>query len=269
MVDKFLFSPVCSPAEARRPRPFGKLVTCRPRDNPSSRFLTALMVGWLSLAVSPTNAGEALDAIGENTPATYSKNLVRVGAYRFFVNDVADDIAGIFTPPNASANVKDTTSFALSYARFLTENISVQLAAGYPPKFAVAGSGSIAPLGEIASVTALNPTLFLNYHFFGAHSSVRPYLGVGVNYTNFVDEQPSTSLEAGLGGATSISLSSFVALAVTAGIDIKLQGPWVASISASYLSSDTTATITTGGIDRTMAIELDPVTLFVGLGYQY
>lgn len=197
------------------------------------------------------------------------RNVIKFGVYRFVVNDDASDIEGPFTPPGASANVLDTYSFALSYERFLTENISVQVAAGYPPKFEVDGSGSIAGLGEIASTTALNPSIFVNYHFLDESAPIRPYVGVGVNYTNFVDEQPTTSLEAGLGGATDVSLSSFVAVAVTGGVNIDLGGPWLASASVSYLSSSTEATIKTGGIVRKMDIDLDPITLFVGLGYKF
>ncbi|WP_139247876.1 OmpW family outer membrane protein [Hyphomicrobium sp. CS1GBMeth3] len=197
------------------------------------------------------------------------RNVIKLGVYRFIVNDDASDIEGPFTPPGASANVLDTYSFALSYERFLTDNISVQLAAGYPPKFEVDGSGSIAGLGKIASTTALNPSIFVNYHFLDASAPIRPYVGIGANYTNFVDEQPTDSLEMGLGGATDVSLSSFVAVAVTGGVNIDLGGPWLASASISYLSSSTEVTIKTGGIVRKMDIDLDPVTLFVGLGYKF
>lgn len=197
-----------------------------------------------------------------------ANNMIKVGIHRFIVNDEADDIVGPFTPPGATVNVLDSTGFALIYNRFLTDNISLQLSAGYPPEFEVKGAGVIAGLNKVVTTTALNPSVFLNYHFLERSAAIRPYVGIGVNYTNFVREEASASLE-GLLGPTRVSLSSFVAVAVTAGVDVRLGGPWTASISVSYLSTDTTATLVSGGIQRTMDVELDPVTVFVGLGYTF
>lgn len=227
-----------------------------------------LVIAALVSIVMGSGASQASD-LNADSAVSGPKHLVKIGAYRFFVQDDAGDIQGPFTPPFATGDVNDTTSFALSYSRFLTDRLSVQFAMGYPPKFSVDGAGTISPLGEIVTVTAINPTVFLNYHFLDHTARIRPYVGIGVNYTNFVDEQPSASLQLGLGGATNISLSSFVAITATAGVDVRLHGPWIASVSVNYLSSDTTATISTGGLERTMDIDVDPITVFVGLGYEF
>jgi outer membrane protein len=234
------------------------------------RRLVWVLIACISVINLSGDAAEASEPSGRELGAMSGpKHLIKIGAYRFFVRDDADDLDGPFTPPFASADVNDTTSFALSYSRFLSDHLSVQFAMGYPPKFTVDGAGTISALGEIVTFATINPTVFFNYHFLEPSARIRPYVGIGVNYTNFIDEDPSTTLALGLGGPTSISLSSFVAIAATAGVDIQLHGPWIASVSLNYLRSDTTATITTGGIERTMDIDVDPLTLFVGIGYQF
>lgn len=197
------------------------------------------------------------------------RNQLSIGINRFIVNDRSDSMSGLYTPPGATADVFDTTSLAVTYRRYLGDRLSVQLAIGAPPKFDVHGDGTVAGLGTIVSLTALNPTVFLNYHFGERDWRVRPFAGVGVNYTRFVDEEASASLTWALGGPTSVSLESYVALAVIAGVDVQLPGDWVGTVSATYLSAETTATLNTFGIERKMDFEVDPVTLTFALGYAF
>ncbi len=235
----------------------------------ATSFTLSLMISIVTLELTFIVTSGSVMAGEPSFSSDAPKNVVKVGAYHFFVNDDAAGIAGPFTPAGATANVIDTTSFAFVYQRFLTDSLSIQVAGGYPPKFGVDGDGVIGGLGEVVTLTALNPTIFLSYHFLDRTAAIRPFLGVGVNYTNFVDEQSTAALDAALFGSTRVSLSSFVAVAVTAGADIRIAGPWTASVSLSYLSADTDATLVTGGISRTMNIELDPVTFFIGIGYEF
>jgi len=140
---------------------------------------------------------------------------------------------------------------------------------GAPPRFEFQGGGSTASLGKTGSTVALNPAVLLEFHFFDPTSAIRPYIGVGLNYTKFINEESSNALAVALGGNTHVKLNDFVAPVVSAGIDANIEGPWLLSLSATYAKADTTATLTTAGIDRVVDVRLDPLVLFVGLGYQF
>ena len=67
----------------------------------------------------------------------------------------------------------------------LTDNWGVELLAATPFSHSVSTAG----LGEVAKVKHLPPTLMAQYYFGDANSKVRPYVGAGINYTTFFDEE--------------------------------------------------------------------------------
>jgi outer membrane protein len=87
-----------------------------------------------------------------------------------------------------SAN-KDSTGLGLSinnktfpevdFSYFVAPNIAAELVLTYPQKQTLYSNGS-----EIGSLKHLPPTLTLQYHF-NPTGTIRPYVGAGVNYTNF------------------------------------------------------------------------------------
>jgi len=87
-----------------------------------------------------------------------------------------------------SAN-KDSTGLGLSinnktfpevdFSYFLAPNIAAELILTYPQKQTLYSNGT-----EIGSLKHLPPTLTLQYHF-NPTGTIRPYIGAGVNYTNF------------------------------------------------------------------------------------
>jgi outer membrane protein len=83
------------------------------------------------------------------------------------------------------------------------KNIAAELILTYPQKHDVELGGT-----DIGSVKHLPPTLTLQYHF-NPTGTVRPYVGLGVNYTRFT----SVDLDAGsvLGGSVPLKIdrSSF------------------------------------------------------------
>src|ERR1700761_8026684 len=103
--------------------------------------------------------------------------------------------AGTFTSPGTGGQVHNTFTGELVMGYFITDNISVELAAGVPPKLKLYTQGTAAPLGAggptldlddlkpIESARAWPPVLFLKYYFGSAQSKLRPFGGVGVNYT--------------------------------------------------------------------------------------
>jgi outer membrane protein len=149
-------------------------------------------------------------------------------------------------PPNVQAAVGNAGSPFLSVGRFITDNIAIEgLILALPFKHDVVGQGTIAKLGQIASVKQLPPTLIAHYYFGGAESKFRPSLGVGLNYTRFFSAKATPALEAYTGGPTDISLSSSTGFGGFAGALWKIDSRWHVNVLLGYVDVKTTATITT------------------------
>jgi hypothetical protein len=90
---------------------------------------------------------------------------------------------------------------------------------------------------DLGSAWLLPPTVTLQYHFDPKGASMRPYVGVGVNYTTFfgVDEP------AGL----NIDYDDSFGLALQAGIDIPFGNGWSVNVDVKkiYINTDVTITL--------------------------
>lgn len=168
--------------------------------------------------------------------------------------------------PAGSVSVDNAYVPELDFTYFLTDNIGAELILATSPHD-IDGAGALAPLGKIADVMALPPTLTLQYHFNPA-GQVRPYAGVGVNYTIFYDDDASTSLVNAV-GPTSVSLDDSVGVAFQAGVDIELSERWFWNLDVKYIQIDTTATLNSGGAINTVDVDLDPIVAGIGIGYRF
>jgi len=111
--------------------------------------------------------------------------------------------------------------------------------------------------------------VFLNYNFGDSSSALRPFVGVGVNYTKF-DKRSSTSIGNSLnGGPTDIQLSDSWGLAAQVGLDYRINDKWSIHGSVATARVKTTLTATTAGAARVMDITFHPVVLTVAAGYRF
>ncbi len=202
-------------------------------------------------------------------------NSVRAGLYAVFYHVKADDLSGPYVPPGANIDAKDVQTLYLAYVRRLSSHFDVELTLGYPPLQKTVGKGP-ATLGSvpydgqvIATARWLAPTLLVEYSFLSENSKVRPYIGVGVNYTTFYDRNSTAAGNAASGGPTRLSLTSSVGPAATAGVDYHFQDHWhmYASYSISQVKTDLTAD--TAGVIRTTHIDFGPQALVLSVGYSF
>lgn len=114
---------------------------------------------------------------------------------------------------------------------------------------------------------ALPPTLTLQYHF-NPNGKIRPYAGVGVNYTIFYDEDASASL-IGAVGPTAIDVDDSVGVAFQFGVDFALTERWFLNADFKYIQIDTTATLNSGGTINTVNVDLDPIVAGIGVGMRF
>lgn len=191
---------------------------------------------------------------------------VRFGIAHVRPNDDSGEVSGI---SNSRVGVDQSTGIGLAISYRFHDHLGVELLASSPMKHDLEGAGALDSLGRIGDVKHLPPTLSLQYYFVDRKAQFNPYIGIGINYTVFFDEQASTSLESALGGKTDVDLDNSVGLAGQAGFDWRLSEKWVVNAAVWYVDIDTTATLTTATARRKVDVEIDPFVYMIGVGYRF
>lgn len=185
--------------------------------------------------------------------------LVRVRA--LYMDPSNDNSTTAVVPALGEVKAEDKLFPEVDISYFFTPNIAAELILTVPQKHDVELGGV-----DIGSVKHLPPTLTLQYHF-NPTGTVRPYAGVGLNYTRF----SGVKLDAGtvLGGSVPLKVDrSSVGWAAQIGVDIQLAPQWFLNLDAKYVKIDTDISVKGAGIPVTR-LDIDPVLLSVGLGYRF
>ncbi len=188
--------------------------------------------------------------------------IVRIGPALIEPNDDSNDVDGI---PGAEVGVDNNVTLGFTIGYMLTSNFAVELLGVTPSNHDLTGEGTISGLGDVGDVDVFPPTLSLQYHFSGS-SRFQPYVGAGINYTHFTNEDTSSSLETALGGSTDLDVDDSWGLAAQAGIDMSLGDSWLINAAIWYVDIDADATLSTGPVSRDVDIDIDPWVFFIGIG---
>jgi outer membrane protein len=168
--------------------------------------------------------------------------------------------------PGGQVGVENAFVPELDFTYFFTRNIAAELILATSPHDIV-GEGTLSGLGELADVMVLPPTLTLQYHF-NPGGKLRPYAGVGINWSIFYSEDASAALIGAL-GPTSVSVDDSVGVAYQVGFDLALTDRWFLNADVKYIQIDTTATLNSGGTINTVDVDLDPIVAGVGVGFRF
>ncbi len=189
--------------------------------------------------------------------------LVRLRALQVSPNDNSGSVSSI---AGSAVGVGDDTTIELDFTYFITRNLGVEAILGSSQNN-INGKGSIAGLNKIAEVRTLPPTVTLQYHF-KPDAGIRPYAGLGINYTRFFDEQATSSLNATL-GPTDVDLSSSWGLSGQLGVDIEFNQDWFFNFDVKYIQMNTTATLNSGGTVRRVNVDINPWFIGAGVGRRF
>jgi outer membrane protein len=181
--------------------------------------------------------------------------ITRGRAIQVSPNDSSGDISSV---PGAGSSVGSASTIELDITYMMRRNLGLELILA-TTEHELSGTGVIDGV-SIGTAGVLPPTLTLQYHF-APGNKVRPYAGVGVNYTNFYD------VESDLAG-TDVKLDQSVGLAAQAGLDIDMQRGWFFNMDAKYIDMSTTATLS-GAVNGEVAVDIDPWILGVGVGKRF
>ena len=201
--------------------------------------------------------------------------------------------AGTFTSTGTGGQIHNAFTAELALTYFITDNIALNLATGVPPKLKLYAQGTVAPFGPsgpklpldnlqpLATTRSWPPILFLRYYFGEAQTRLRPFVGIGVNYSWFSHTELNPTFNAALqkvagpGGQVTASLSSSWNPAFNAGASYNIDKNWFATTSITYLPLKTNATVSAISakgqsvlVSKTH-ITANPWIVFAGIGYRF
>jgi len=130
-------------------------------------------------------------------------------------------------------SVDSAASLTVNFTYMMTENWGVEVLGAYPFEHDI----NLVDGTEVGSTKHLPPTVSLQYHFL-PKSVFQPYIGAGINYTTFFDEELHGPLE-----GSHLNLDDSWGWAGELGADFMLGDSWFLNVSIRYLDIQTDATI--------------------------
>jgi len=181
----------------------------------------------------------------------------------------------------AKVSVDSNTQLGLTVSYMFTDQIALGILGATPFKHNIEGDGSIlGGAGKLAETKQLPPTITLQYFPMPSGSKFQPYVGVGVNYTNFFEEKTTQTLTdtyATLASGvdrTDIELDDSFGLAAEIGLDYMVTDNIGVNAAIWYADIDTEATINayagnTKADTSTIDVDIDPWVYMVGVSYKF
>lgn len=193
-------------------------------------------------------------AFGAIAPAAHADTndhwVVRFGVHAVDPQSNNGNLAG--ARASVSSSVRPTGSIEYLF----TPNLGVDLLAAWPFQHDV----KLAGLGKVAQTRQLPPTLGVNYHFM-PESTVSPFVGVGLNYTNFFHTRSAGAL-----AGTSVSIANSWGVAAHAGIDVTINPKWIFTADLRWVDIESDVKVNGSKVGTA---KIDPLVYGVSLGYRF
>lgn len=171
-------------------------------------------------------------------------------------------------PSGASVEDKFGAEFAFTY--FLSNTIGLEFGFG-GSKLNIFGDDHTPSEGDLVSAKFIMPSATLQYHFM-PKAAVRPYVGVGINYVRYYDEQPGSVLVLANRFPNRVqptaSLEGKFGYHGQIGFDVPLTDRFFVNFDVKYVMTNTTAKFVTNDIDF-VDIDVNPIIFGLGLGFRF
>lgn len=169
-------------------------------------------------------------------------------------------------------NVDSNTQLGLNIAYFLTDNWNVEVLAATPFSHDI----NLADGTNLGSTKHLPPTVTANYFFADSGATFQPYVGLGLNYTVFFDEEfnsGTVDVIEDLAGATisDLNLDGSFGLSAQVGADFEISEGIYINASVRYISIETEAKFNVNGanLGAVESVETNPFVYTISVGYKF
>lgn len=223
------------------------------------------------LAVAGSVAVALITSPGEAFAHTKGELILRAGLTTVAPNDDSGKVATEFLDlgaTNMEVGVDSNTQLGLNVALMMTDNWAVELLAATPFTHDINLEKSQLGLGDgkLAEVTQLPPTVSALY-YFNTQAQLKPYVGLGLNYTLFFNEDFTSARE--VQGFSDLDLDSSFGLSAQVGFDYQINANWLFNASIRYIDINTEANFKVGGLTSSVKVDVDPYVYSLTLGYKF
>ncbi len=175
--------------------------------------------------------------------------VVRFGAH------VVDPKSNNGTLAGMKATVDSSVRPSASLEYMITPNLGVDvLVASFEHDVKLSG------LGKVAQTKTLPPTVGLNYHFI-PNNTWSPFLGLGLNYTNFFDTKGAGALQ-----GHGVSIDNSWGVAAHAGIDINISPKWLITADLRWVNIKSDVKLDGAKIG---SATINPMVYGISAGYRF
>ncbi len=168
--------------------------------------------------------------------------------------------AGMVDPDSDNGDTVDVdsgVSLVFNGTYFITPNWAFEVLAALP----FSHDADLVGGEKVAEVKHLPPTFSVQYHFDTA-GAINPYVGAGLNWTIFFDEETTGALT-----GQDLSLDDSVGLAAQLGADIDINETMFVNFDVRWIDIDTDATVTPLGLQ--FEAEIDPLVYSLTVGWKF
>jgi outer membrane protein len=209
------------------------------------------MKALLPLFIAAALSAVAAPAAHADTNGSNDTNwVVRFGVHAVVPKDNNGNLAG--AQSSISSSVRPTGSLEYMF----TPNWGADVLVAWPFQHDV----KLAGLGKVAQTKQLPPTFGINYHFM-PNSAWSPFLGVGLNYTNFFDTKGRGALD-----GASVSIANSWGVAAHAGFDMKISERWLATVDVRWMDIESDVKVDGSKVGNA---KINPLAFGVSLGYRF
>lgn len=186
----------------------------------------------------------------------------------------------------AKVGLNSDTQLGLAITYMATERVGIELLAATPFSHDISGAGAIAGVGKLGETKHLPPTLSVQYYLAEPDAKFQPYVGAGINYTIFFDEETTPTLTnsigalAGLAGApgvvatsTKLNIDDSIGASLQAGFNFEVTDNMGLTAAVWWINIDAEAEITAqtniGMVKANVNVEVDPYVYMLGAYYKF
>ena len=138
----------------------------------------------------------------------------------------------------------------------LKDNIGIELLAATPFRHDITLNGA-----KIGETKHLPPTVSLQYYPMDSSSAFQPYIGLGINYTEFFSTDTSGTL-----ASSKLKLDSSWGLAGQLGVDYAINDQLLLNAAVWKMDINTDVKLDGANLGE---LEIDPMVYMVSVGYKF
>jgi outer membrane protein len=215
------------------------------------------------LILSVAVAGTLLSTISSAFAYEQGDWVVRVGITNIAPDDSSSNVNVGGTDLGVAVNVDNNTQLGLNFVYFYSPKLAIEVLAATPFSHDI----GLDTVGALGNTHHLPPTISANYYFSKPSAKFQPYVGAGINYTVFFDEEfTRANSDAGF---SNLDLDSSFGLATQVGFDYMLDDKWLVNASVRWIDIDTEASFDLNGAAGQVDVSIDPFIYSITAGYRF